>query len=281
MSAILRTPVGVRWTIGNVNPRGFEALRLSIHGACRLFGRDAAYAVCVNGLSTVKARELTGPVPEQIRWIEATEVPAWIRPHLDAGMAEGVAWKFAPLQMFTDRYEIALDNDCILWRLPEAMQRWLSGDFPDRCLLAEDVRTCAGVFADLCGPEPRNSGIRGLPPDFDFEQALRSILAKRQAMQVSPLLLTSELDEQGLQTAAVSLPGPPLCVSIDDVTVCSPFYPHRPDLGHCGAHFVGLNARHIAWDYYDRPADELMTEHWARHRPALYQQVGARITAVA
>ena len=46
------------------------------------------------------------------------------------------------------------------------------------------------------------------------------------------------------------------------------------DLGRCGAHFVGLNARHIAWNYYDRPADEWMTEHWLRNRAALYARTG-------
>jgi hypothetical protein len=42
----------------------------------------------------------------------------------------------------------------------------------------------------------------------------------------------------------------------------------------CGAHFVGLNLKHIAWDYYDRPADTWMDEHWARHAPFLYRAVG-------
>src|ERR1043165_10230850 len=28
-------------------------------------------------------------------------------------------WKFAPLTIFRDRYAIALDNDCILWRSEE------------------------------------------------------------------------------------------------------------------------------------------------------------------
>ena len=40
----------------------------------------------------------------------------------------------------------------------------------------------------------------------------------------------------------------------------------------CGA--SGLNARHIAWAYYDRPADAWMTDHWERHRPALDERTG-------
>ena len=44
----MTSPLAVRWTIGDVNPAGFEALRLSIWGACRLFGPEGQYAVCVN-----------------------------------------------------------------------------------------------------------------------------------------------------------------------------------------------------------------------------------------
>jgi hypothetical protein len=190
-----------------------------------------------------------------------------LREHLDAGMAEGVAWKFAPLQAFDDRHELALDNDVILWEMPPAIRDWLDGP-PDRRLVAEDVAAGHGAFADLCGPEPRNSGIRGTPAGFDLGEALGRVLRR------SPVRLGSELDEQGLQVAALSLDGPPLVVRTEDVSICSPFWPHQPDLGRCGAHFVGLNAREIPWRYYDRPATEVRIEHWDQRRPELYARVG-------
>ena len=123
-------------------------------------------------------------------------------------------------------------------------------------------------------PDPRNAGIRGLPPGYDLVAAMEAVLLRADAANGRPVRLTSELDEQGLQTAALSIDGPPLAVTLEDVTVCSPFWPHRPDLGRCGAHFCGLNARHIAWDYYGRPADEWMTDHWRRHRDSLFHRVG-------
>jgi hypothetical protein len=263
---MVATRLGVRWTIGDVSPRGFEALRLSIWGAWRLFGTAMSYVVCVNGIAPDEARARTGPVPAAVDWRPPGEIPDRIRRVLDDGMAEGVAWKFAPLRLFPDWHELALDNDCILWAMPEALRAWLQAD--DRCLIAEDVRPGFGQFADLCGPEPRNSGIRGLPPGFDLGEALVDVLTRR------PTRLESELDEQGLQVAAVSRPRPALVVSVDEVTVCSPFHPHLPGLGRCGAHFVGLNLRHIPWEYYGRPADELQVAHWARHRPALYRAIG-------
>ena len=267
--------LAVRWTVGDASARGYEALRLSIWGAYRLFGPDAVYVVCVNGIAPEEARQRTGPVAAAVVWSPPGQLPDFFRGLLDQGMAEGVAWKFAPLRLFPDCHELALDNDCILWALPAAVRCWLDSARHDQCLLAEDVREGFGQFASLCPSQPRNSGIRGLPPGFDLSQALRNVLAER------PARLTSELDEQGLQVAALSRGGPLLVVGVDDVAICSPFHPHLPEVGRCGAHFVGLNVRHIAWDYYGRPADVWMAEHWARHARFLYRAVGLATPAYA
>ena len=63
--------------------------------------------------------------------------------------------------------------------------------------------------------------------------------------------------------------------TLREVTVCSPFHPHLPGLGECGAHFVGINTRHIPWDYYDEPADHWLARHWQRHLPELVRRTGA------
>lgn len=263
-----------------MSDRGFEALRLSVWGAQRIFGPRAAYAVCVNSVPLEVAQCMAGPLPDGVRWLDVSggDMPAFLAERFDARMAEGVGWKLAPLRVFPDRFELSLDNDCILWELPASVEAWLDGASraPMRCLMARDMRACFGQFADQCGPEPLNAGIRGLPPGFDLEAALRHVLDRLRAGQTGGKRsrLGSELDEQGLQTAALSLDSPPVAVALDEVTICSPFWPHLPHLGRCGAHFVGLNARHIAWSYYDRPADDCMREHWDRHRPAIYDRVG-------
>ena len=226
----------------------------------------------MNSIARAEAQAKTGPLPEAIEWHDAMrDLPDFLRGLFRADMAQGVGWKLAPLRMFPDRWEIALDNDCILWDAPPSMRAWLAHDGePAQCLLAQDVRACYGQFAGQCPCGERNTGIRGVPPGFDLETALREVIEQRQRQ-----VLTSELDEQGLQTAALSL-GPPMrVVTLDEVSVCSPFHPHLPEPGRCGAHFVGLNARHIAWDYYDRPADAWMAEHWRRHRAQLYRRTGA------
>jgi hypothetical protein len=264
----MSNPLGVRWTIGDVNPAGFEALGLSIWGARRLFGPESRYVVCVNTVSVDEARRRTGDVPDGIEWRDNTaEVPAFLRPHLDASMAQGVAWKLAPLRIFTDRYELALDNDCILWDIPEAIRAWLADLGTTRPLVAEDVVRAYGQFEDLCGPRPINLGIRGLPPAYDNEAALARILARKGAQ------LTSGSDEQGLQVAAIVTSCDPLVVSIEEVSICSPFPPHLPHLGTCGVHFVGINAKNLAGEINGRPITEYLREHWERHRSALIERV--------
>jgi hypothetical protein len=276
MSIAHQARIGIRWTIGDVSARGFEALGLSIAGAWRIFGETAAYAVCVNTVPLSLARARVGAMPVPVEWHDATgALPAFLRERLDGGMAEGVGWKLAPLRIFPDRFELSLDNDCILWGRPPTLAHWL-GQTDGACLMAEDVRACFGQFQTMCGPEPRNAGIRGLPPGFDLEAALRGALARADALHGRKVTLTSELDEQGLQTVALTreIGGSPRAVTLDEVSVCSPFWPHRPELGTHGAHFVGLNSRHIDWDYYDRPADDWMSGHWSRYRPILCEKVG-------
>jgi hypothetical protein len=265
--------LGIRWTIGDVTDGGFEALRLSIEGAGRVFPGCTRMAVYVNTISIAEAQRRCGALEEEVRakvdWIDAgASAPAWLAPYLDEGFAQGVAWKLIPLQAFPDLHELALDNDVILWRLPDAIARWLEDD--GAILVAEDVRACFGQFAPLCGSQARNLGIRGLPPRFDLRRALEDLLAR------APVRLSSELDEQGLQLAALVSAGRSLhVVPVADVTICSPFPPHLPHLGRCGAHFCGLNTRRLGWSLDGRPAEQYVREHWLASREGVARRVQA------
>ncbi len=263
--------LAVRWYVGNVSALGFEALRLSIHGAWRLFGRAARYVVCVNTIAAFDACARVGTVPAPVEWraVERDDMPAFLRPHFDDGLAEGVGWKLMPLRIQPDLPELALDNDCILWSLPAALARWLDDDGDDVRVIAEDVTACFGQFGDLVDSAPRNSGLRALPSHFDLATRLRAVLTVRN------VTLKSELDEQGLQVAAISCDAVPLVVRLDEVSICSPFPPHQPTLGSCGAHFVGLNVHDVPWSHDGRPAVDLIREHFSRWRPELTRRVMA------
>jgi hypothetical protein len=257
----------VRWTIGDVSGYGFEALRLSTWGARRLFGPRTRYVVCVNSVPLARARAQTGPVPAEVEWLDVSkDLCPVIARAIDPGMAEGVGWKFAPIRLDSDRYELHLDNDCVLWALPNAIARWLNDTQP-RCLLAEDVVTLLGQFQTRCGPAPRNSGIRGVPPGFDLAAAFAA------ALELTGVTLRSELDEQGLVTFACSRERAPHVVSEDDVAICGPLAPHHQRLGRCGAHFVGLNAHRLPWTYDGLSGEAHVRRHWRQLRPQLYRAV--------
>jgi hypothetical protein len=199
-------------------------------------------------------------------------MPSLLRAHVDTALCEGTGWKFAPLRIDEERYELALDNDCILWKLPDAVRHWLASERGG--VLAQDVSRCLGSFDAICPPGAYNSGIRGLAPELNWEAALESTLAEARSRSGEQLQLLTELDEQGLQSAAMFRCGPLYLVSTREVSICSPFWPRSAEFGTCGAHFVGMNARHTAWNYYDRPADLWLDEHWARSRPLLYAIAG-------
>ena len=269
-------PIGVRWTIGHVHPLGFDALRLSVWGAWKLFGPAAKYVVCVNSVPLAQAQEMAGPLPPPVRWREASgELPGWMQPHLTQEMTEGTSWKLAPVRLFPGAFEVSLDNDCILWRLPPALHRWIADPSRQSTAIAADTRRMLGSFSGHCAPGSYNAGIRGLPPRLDLEQRLWELLAGR----TEPL--DSELEEQGLQVAAVT--GARQChvVELDDVAICSPFPDHCQQLGRCGAHFVGLNAWELPWQWQGRPASSWTREFWLRHREKIARRVGVAATAAS
>jgi hypothetical protein len=108
--------------------------------------------------------------------------------------------------------------------MPSSVTAWLESAREDRCLLAADVTEGFGQLAALCPPEPRNSGIRGLPPG--------SIWAARCAAYWpngrSPDLGAGRAGAPGGRPVAWLRP---LVVGLDEVTICSPYHPHVPRSG--------------------------------------------------
>lgn len=268
----MSTPrLSVRWTIGDVSKFGFEALALSIRGVRRIFGSDARYTVTYNTVSLDEARGRLGEVAQEVEWRDATGLlPDYLDQVLDAGRAEGAGWKLAPPLLGDGLPALSLDNDCILWTLPDALARWLErADDPAHAVVAEDVRAGYGQFTPhLPNGFACNLGIRATGAGFPLEASLRAVLADSQAV------LHSELDEQGLQLAAILRVCVPDRVTLDEVTICSPFPPHLPRLGTAGAHFCGLNANVLPWDFEGRPALDCIREHWLKHRDEVAARVG-------
>jgi hypothetical protein len=90
--------LGIRWTIGDVSDAGYEALRLSIWSAWNFFGQSARYAVCANTVPLSSTMARTGLLSVGVNWFHTDDlIPIWLIYYLGRDMAEGVAWKLAPL----------------------------------------------------------------------------------------------------------------------------------------------------------------------------------------
>lgn len=264
-----RERLAIRWTIGDVSEAGFQALALSIRSARKLFGPACVYTVGVNSLPLSTAKKRLGAVADEVQWFEAKgHLAPWLKERLDEHMAEGVAWKLAPPRLYPNRYELSLDNDVILWDVPTAIREWLQSNDPEFCVMAEDVQASLGQFAGLCDSSAINSGIRGLPPGFDLEARLR------QALEETSIVLRSELDEQGLQGTVLSRAHLRL-VTLEEVSICSPFPMHQDVMGRCGVHFVGLNKKTLPWQLEGRGAHELIHERWRSFQHELHRFISA------
>ena len=64
--------LGIRWTMGDVSARGYQALRLSLWGAHRVFGDETELVVCVNTVPVDLVRRRVGNVPPTVRWRDTT-----------------------------------------------------------------------------------------------------------------------------------------------------------------------------------------------------------------
>jgi hypothetical protein len=244
--------VGVRWNVGEARPRAYESLRLSILGAWRLFGPRAAYAVCVNTLSTAEVRRRVGPVPAAVAWVDTTR--GWARSfafaHTGPGRAQNAAWELVPPRLFIDRFEITLDGDVILWEMPSALDAWLAEGSSRSTLLAESHTPSYGAFAGMSGARACSTAIRGVPPGFDLVPAWKGVLRDR------PAFLSTAADVQGLQVAAHVRGGDVRQVSVEDIAF------HPPALGRCGVRFAGSDVQ------------------WDRCRQELYRRVDAGVPLV-
>ncbi len=247
--------LAVRWTIGDVSLEGFEILANSIIGA--------RYIVAVNTIDIETAHAWTGAASSLAEWRDCTNLlPEWVHDRIDQGMAEGVAWKFVPVRFCEDQHVLSLDNDVVLWGMPESIRLWLRDG--NSLLIAEDVKCRYGAFASQCPVQPRDSGVTGFPPGWDIERRLRELLHGTR--------MTSECDEQGLQVAMITSE-PHRLVTLEEVSISGYFRPHLLELGSCGAHFVGVNPKRSASTWQGRSIEQYAHEFWNGMRPQVEQHI--------
>jgi len=197
----------VRWTIGNVQPAGYDCLAESIIKFSKLY--DVEIVICYNGSQNL---EFCGT---KIKCIDQS---------IKFGSLErGVAWKLYPPRIDTNKHEIFIDNDVIIEEHIEEIDKFLMVD--DCTLLLEGECRNYGKFEQHVPPGYKiNSGIFGVPPGFNLEKYIRFYGDN----WTNNCRHTSKTwDEQGLVATALLSNKKKIIIPKTTVTNCeSKFKPH-------------------------------------------------------
>jgi len=169
-----------RWTIGDTTLAGVDVLRASVSYALRVFGRDRFdWVVCSNAKENHhRVRQLSekfGIGFHQATWddfpLDVSTSSTDKRVHCHDTPGYDTFWKVCPPRMRLGAHEIIVDNDIIFQREPPEIEEFLNSR---STLMVKEVAEAHGkYFESFEEGETYNSGILGLPPDFDFGHNIR------------------------------------------------------------------------------------------------------------
>lgn len=266
----------MRWTVGDASKLGLSILEESIRAAkitlshlnldmvvCSNSSSDQVKKICLQYDVILHEPEWSNfPLPPH-SVLSFGPIPAPPRGRL------GSFWKICPPRISLNSHELVCDNDVIIQRPSEELERFF---FEEKTLVSEDHIFSLGKYTNFLD-RPYNSGLYGLPPNFDFGQALLN--AWRDTGSMCPLL---SRDEQGLislvltmhKNGFIAIPNKKICMAFDEglpisaeyrseiengydtQVVSSIQFAKRFSLNSDILHFIGANRRsfHRHWSRY-------------------------------
>lgn len=213
-----------RFTIGNLNSLATRCLIRSIKQIKALY--DAEIYILYNGEPPFHLNHLPVTIIDQTDHIGDLPLPV------------GVAWKLYPPRLRKDSHEIFIDNDLVINdKIPE-IDQFLEND--NKCLLLEeDTRTYGRFTKHVPANIYVNSGLFGVPPEFDFGKYVKYYTIGKQ-WEINALGKYAEsctFDEQGL-VALILSNQKHIMISKKTITNCE-----QTLIPAKGNHFIGLNRR--------------------------------------
>lgn len=232
----------VRWTMGDVSEAGHEILRESVRCFAAIYP-EFDRIICHNHLDELY---LLG-IDAELRNQTLADAPCVLAEPIDNyEESTGCGWKLCPPRLRPDSHELWLDNDLVICKRIEEIDRWLAGN---KAIITEGLgrRRMFGLYDEHISPELRLcAGLFGLPPHFDFAAAIRSRI---DVMEGKPL---GGYDEQGL-TASVVTSMDYIIVPLSQVHIAEDHVPFSSHL-YAGFHFAGANRKpwHRGWQSYKK-----------------------------
>ncbi len=211
----------MRWTIGECCKEGLEILEYSITKMIELYGDRFDYRLCFNTIDPISLNPLI-PLVQQLP-IEGMYAPS------------GVAWKLYPPRLSPNSHEIFIDNDLILLKKLDEIEEFLEAE--DKFVFTEALFYNHGRFK--CNLK-LNSGLIGIPPKFDFKNALMPFMADQMGW-------IDKFDEQGMVSTIFSTKKR-INIPLSKIAIC-----HEGNFrdGTHGYHFVTANKGFTkAWNHF-------------------------------
>jgi len=75
-------------------------------------------------------------------------------------------WKYIPIRTNINKYELLLDNDLILWKIPEIIRFWYNSE---NLLINSDWNGTNYGEVNFSRMQGLNAGILGYPPNYNFK----------------------------------------------------------------------------------------------------------------
>lgn len=250
----------IRWTYGEpptryqIDPQAHTMLRASVRFARLLFPGSRL----VLGYNHVKTfwTEISAIIRDFD--LEAFDATERLSPNLRVSKRNGW-WKYGPDRYAPDAYELMLDNDVVLWRVPPAIELWLElggvvvqGDYQNgeksQGLSGTPYANYGLYNEEVAGIDPRLklcSGILGRAPGITFEQEFHRA-------RLEPFRYCSEQGFTALQF--LNYPGPRRLVEYASVPMLTTGR-YKPDEllnTFDGCHFIEhtIGMRHYWRDQY-------------------------------
>lgn len=225
----------IRWTVGPFSELSMDVLRISINNTRRLYGDRFFLTVTYNNVPESELQSL--PIDLSVDQSKLTnELP--IKPPSDPLI--GMAWKLYPPRTNLESHEIMLDNDVIIFRKLEAIERFLQSE--SLILITEGLmRSYSPDHSNKIRNNFNiNSGFVCLPPMFDYKSEIISAMHNHKEWG-------DRFDEQSVVAIALQSKNIEI-IPMSDISIVGPMTSYK--VGRCGIHFIGINGG------YDT--------HWAR-----------------
>jgi len=167
----------VRWTIGQTKAREFSPQALDLLDMSVKFGifvmdgeeLDVEYFICHNNLAPETLDKVKGIAGSN--GVALVDVNDMLPKELRNNNVKNSWWKFSPPRLDTKKYEIIIDNDVVVWRMPKTLKDAIAKG--SLVALTDGVGGYYGKFRQcIQAIDPNlclNAGLLGLPPDIKMD----------------------------------------------------------------------------------------------------------------